>query len=149
MIHGVDASFLVALELDEHSDHDAAREMFGRLVVAGDRFAIAPQVLAEFIHVVTDSRRFSRPVGITDAIQVAEKWWNAAEVDQVFPDHPATSSLFDWLRRYSLGRKRVLDTLFATTLQKAGITSILTLNPADFAVFGVFTCNTPTQSTTP
>jgi predicted nucleic acid-binding protein len=149
MTHGVDASFLVALELDEHVDHDSAKDTLSRLVAAGDRFAIAPQVLAEFIHVVTDVRRFTRPVQMTTAIQLAEKWWNAAEVDQVFTDSPATSRLFDWLRRYSLGRKRILDTLLATTLQQFGVTSILTTNPADFAVFGAFTCITPTRATSP
>lgn len=146
MIHGVDASFLVAAEIDEHHEHDAAWETFHRLDALGDRFAIAPQILAEFLHIVTDGRRFSRPLSMSAAIQVAERWWNAAEVERVFPNDSATSTLFDWLRRYSLGRKRVLDTLFATTLRQAAITSILTLNPADFAVFGDFTCITPTRA---
>ena len=34
-----------------------ARETLSRLFAAGDRIAVAPQVIAEFIHVVTDSRR--------------------------------------------------------------------------------------------
>jgi predicted nucleic acid-binding protein len=45
--------------------------------------------------------------------------------------------------QFSLGRKRLLDTLLAATFHQAGIHSILTTNAADFAVFGVFTCITP------
>ena len=39
-----------------------------------------------------------------------------------------------------VGRKRVLDTMLAATYRSAGITSILTLNAADFTVFGEFSC---------
>jgi hypothetical protein len=43
-----------------------------------------------------------------------------------------------------------LDTLLAATYRQAGIDSLLTANPADFGVFGVFTCITPkTAATTP
>jgi predicted nucleic acid-binding protein len=45
-------------------DHVAARATLSRLLGNGDRLALAPQVLAEFIHVVTDSRRFRQPVEI-------------------------------------------------------------------------------------
>jgi hypothetical protein len=42
-----------------------------------------------------------------------------------------------------LGRKRLLDTLLAATYHQAGVQSLLTTNPGDFVVFGVFTCVTP------
>jgi hypothetical protein len=61
----------------------------------------------------------------------------------VFPDEGATQQFLDWLKQYSLGRKRLLDTLLAATYHQAGITSLLTTNPADFAVFGVFRCISP------
>ena len=51
------------------------------------------------------------------------------------------AELTDPERRRNLGR--LLDTLLAATYKQAGIRSLLTTNPADFAVFGVFTCVTP------
>jgi hypothetical protein len=45
---------------------------------------------------------------------------------------------FTWLAQFSLGRKRLLDTLLAATYGQAGIRSLLTTNPPDFQVFGVF-----------
>jgi predicted nucleic acid-binding protein len=74
MIHGLDTGFLVAAEVREHADHVAARGTLARLLSAGDLIAMAPQVLAEFIHIVTDSRRFAQPLDLTAARQLAEQW---------------------------------------------------------------------------
>jgi predicted nucleic acid-binding protein len=150
MIHGLDTGFLVAAEVLEHAEHVAARDTLARLLAAGDLIAIAPQVLAEFIHVVTDPRRFGRPLDITAAHRLAEQWWTAREVVHAFPDGAATRQFLAWLRQFSLGRKRLLDTLLAATYKQAGTLSLLTTNPADFTVFGVFSCITPTGTgTTP
>ncbi len=82
--------------------------------------------------------------------QLAEQWWTASDVVPVFPDDGATRQFLGWLTQFSLGRKRLLDTLLAATYRQAGIQSLLTTNPADFGVFGVFTCITPkTAATTP
>ncbi len=143
MIHGLDTGFLVAAEVFEHADHVAARDILARLLAAGDEIAIAPQVLAEFIHIVTDPRRFTQPLDMTAAHRLAERWWTARQVAHVFPDDVATRNFLAWIQKFALGRKRLLDTLLAATYDHAGIQSILTTNPTDFAVFGVFTCVTP------
>jgi predicted nucleic acid-binding protein len=141
--HGLDTGFLVAAEVIEHAEHTGARETLARLLSAGDLIGVAPQVLAEFIHIVTDSRRFAQPLDITAARQLAEEWWTAREVVRVFPDDAATRQFLAWLQQFSLGRKRLLDTLLAATYRQAGIQSLLTTNQADFKVFGVFTCIEP------
>ena len=61
MIYGVDTGFLVAAEVVEHPDHLAARAKLADFSLAGDLLARVPQVLAEFVHVVTDARRFGQP----------------------------------------------------------------------------------------
>lgn len=73
MIHGVDTGILVAAALVELTEHASARAMLARLTANGDRLALAPQVLAEFIHVVTDSRRFVEPLTVAEAIGVADE----------------------------------------------------------------------------
>lgn len=52
MTHGLDLGFLVAAEVAEHSAPADARAKLASFVANGDRFALASQVLAEFIHVV-------------------------------------------------------------------------------------------------
>jgi hypothetical protein len=70
-------------------------------------------------------------------------WWTARDVNQVFPDDRATRLFLAWVRQYSLGRKRLLDTLLAATYRVAGVSSLLTTDPSDFATFGGFTCVAP------
>jgi predicted nucleic acid-binding protein len=143
MIHGLDTGFLVAVELQEHSDNPSATALLANAIRAGDVIGVAPQVLAEFIHVVTDARRFSNPLSIQIAVQTAEKWWTARDVVQVLPDDAAVRQFFDWMQRFGLGRKRILDTLLAANFARLGISSIMTTNPADFVVFGCFQCLVP------
>ena len=96
MIHGLDTGFLVAAEVREHAEHAGARITLTQVLSAGDVIAIAPQVLAEFIHVVTDPRRFTQPLDMKAARDVAEQWWTASDVVQAFPDAGA-------VRRFSHG----------------------------------------------
>jgi predicted nucleic acid-binding protein len=138
VIHGLATSFLVAVEVASHADHASARSRFQKLLRAHDTFAVAPQILAEFVHVVTDPRRFASPLTMEQAVKRAEIWWNASEVVHVLPTAESTLLLLGWLEDHRLGRKRLLDTMLASTLQAGGVTSILTLNRDDFAVFGGF-----------
>ncbi len=148
MIHGLDTGFLVAAEVREHTEHAGARATLTQVLSAGDIVSIAPQLLAEFIHVVTDPRRFTQPLDMNMARDIAEQWWTASDVVQAFPDAGAVRQFLTWLQQFSLGRKRLLDTLLAATYQQAGIQSLLTTNQSDFLVFGVFTCVAPGRSGT-
>jgi predicted nucleic acid-binding protein len=143
MIHGLDTGFLVAVEMREHALHLPAQATLARVIGAGDQIGIAPQVLSEFIHVGTDPRRFVNALDVTTAGLLAEKWWLARDVVQVFPNDQATRQFFAWLAQFNLGRKRLLDTLLAATYREAGIHSILTTNAADFAILGGFNCIMP------
>ena len=53
------------------------------------------------------------------------------------------------MARHQLLRKRVLDTMLAASYRSGGITSLLTLNAPDFAVFGEFTCLGAAEATAP
>jgi predicted nucleic acid-binding protein len=143
MIHGMDTGFLVALENESHTQHFDARATVARLLAANDRIAIAPQVLAEFLHVATDVRRFSRALDMDVAREIARNWWGAEEVVQVFPSNDVVVQFLTWHAHHSLGRKRLLDTLLAATYFRANVRSILTTNEADFRIFGAFSCITP------
>lgn len=83
MTHGFDTSFLVSAEVACHPDHERARARLDAPRVAGERFALAPQVLAEFVHVVTDARRFTDPLTMETAMERARAWWNAPEIEPV------------------------------------------------------------------
>ena len=143
MIHGLDTGYLVAFEVAEHPSHMAARSRLSELIARGDTLAIAPQIVSEFAHVVTDAKRFGSPLPMAEAIRLGEQWWTARDVVPVFPNDLAVRQQLAWMRQHFLGRKRLLDTLLASTYWQAGISSILTTNPSDFTVFGCFQCVTP------
>lgn len=138
MIYGLDTSFLVASEIDEHPQHSMVQAAIARLLVNGDRMALAPQVLAEFVHIVTDQRRFANPLTLSVAHDVALKWWTARDTVHVFPDERATLCYLALVQGFSLGRKRLLDTLLAATYDSAGVASLLTINVRDFTLYGCF-----------
>jgi predicted nucleic acid-binding protein len=78
----------------EHTEHSAARDTLARLLSAGDQIAIAPQVLAEFIHIVTDYRRFTQPLDMIAARQMAEGRDSIAQAAGY------------WCRKFIAGEKR-------------------------------------------
>lgn len=138
MTHGIDTDFLVAVEVREHPFHLRADALLTDLLTKGHDLAVAPQTLAEFIHIVTDAKRMPRPLGMAEAIHRASHWWQAAEVVRVFPNSEATTDFLSWLQLHGLGRKRLLDTLLAATFHRAGIRHIITNNERDYRVLGLF-----------
>lgn len=138
MIHGLDTTLLVQAEVAGHPGHAPARRLLDRLLGDGHSFALAPQVLAEFIHVVTDPKRFERPLAMDAARRRAAQWWSAQEVVPALPDERTVACFLGWLHEHRLGRKRLLDTLLAATYLTNDVRSILSTNARDFAVFGCF-----------
>ncbi len=136
---GLDTTFLVQVEIQEADGHGAALELLRREIVGRDREAgLAPQVLSEFVHVVTDGRRFERPLSMAQALARADFWWNATEVERIVPDEQVVRQFLAWMREHGLGRKRLLDTLLAATYYRRGVTRIVSSNARDYRVFGVF-----------
>jgi len=138
MIYGVDASFLVQLAVADLPGHQGAQTLKDRLIKESARLALAPQTLAEFVHVITDPRRFSNPLPVEVAVSHSERWWNLEEVVPVFPDQEAIVLFHRWMAVHRLGRKRLLDTLLAATFCSHGVERLITSDPGGFSVFGCF-----------
>ena len=103
---GVDTTFLVQLELVELTAHSAAHHLLQREILQPQvPLALAPQVLAEFIHIVTDPRRFQKPLTMDEAIAKARFWWNAVEVRHVFPTDDSTRIALEWLQRQEVAEE--------------------------------------------
>ncbi len=135
---GIDTSWLIEVSLRAHPRYADARAMLKQFAEAAERLALTPQVLSEFVHAVTDSRRFQDPLSMSEATDAAEDWWNSNSVRHIFPTLESVRLGFHWMRQYDLGRKRVLDTQLAATFYMHGITRILTSNAKDYRIFGCF-----------
>lgn len=135
---GVDTSCLVAFAVGEHPQHEQVRIRWSTLAQEGCRLGLTPLALSEFVHVVTDAKRFQQPCSVLRALDFVEAWWPAPEVEHVFPTAPSLELSWKWMRQFQLGRKRVLDTQLASIFFERGIRKVFTINPRDFEIFSVF-----------
>ena len=136
----------------EWMDCQAETPLFGDLITAPREQAIRYHLTSgtsgrQPLRVLDGMK--DQPLRMDEARHIAQQWWTARDVDRVFPHEAATQQFLAWLEQFSLGRKRLLDTLLAATYHQAGIPSVLTTNPADFATFGIFTCITPSAPASP
>lgn len=140
---GIDTTFLIQLEVVGAPKHQRARSILESTLRDNGQLALAPQVLSEFIHIITDPRRFESPLSMSKAVRRAEDWWSAKEVTTVLPSKESVKLALQWLDFYKLGRKRILDTQLAATYYAAGIINILSSNERDFKVFELFDIESP------
>lgn len=140
---GLDCNILVQLALQDHPGNSATIASVQAEVQRGNSLAIAPLVINEFLHVITDQRRFSPPLTMVQALVWIEGFLAHTSVSVVQPSALSTRQTLGWMRQFNLGRKRILDTHLAAVLHTAGASRLVTSNPSDFAVFGVFEIITP------
>jgi predicted nucleic acid-binding protein len=115
--------------------HAKARKLVRAEIRAGRSVAIALQVLWEFLHVVTDPRRFTTPMPMSSALATTGALWDAPDTQRVVAGPRTAHRTIELLRTLELGRKRILDTALAATLEEAGIDRLATFNGKDFEAF--------------
>lgn len=135
MIVGIDTDVLVNWMMRGAPDHSRARRLIEREVQAGCLLGFTPQVIAEFLHVVTDSRRFKTPMTMPEATSIVRRLWSAPETERILPGPTIVERATELIDRLRLGRKRILDTLLACTFEAGRVTRIATFNRADFSAF--------------
>lgn len=89
----------------------------------------------EFVHVVTDPRRYEPPVGMGRRWPSRGSTSGKSNVLCLALDAAAVAEAFDIVDRHRLGRKRLADTLLAATFFQHGVRQIVTCNRADFEGF--------------
>ncbi len=135
---GIDTTFLIAAVHEEHPRHPEVADLMSRWITADERLGLCSQVVAEFLHVVTDSRRFERPMTMQEALRQVDDWLLAEESAWFSTGDDVILLAMQWMSQFQLGRKRILDTLIAATYASQDVGRLATLNAADFLIFDVF-----------
>jgi predicted nucleic acid-binding protein len=136
LICGVDANVLICSAIESMPEHPKVFSFFEDRVLTGElRCGVTFQVLLEFIHVTTDSKRFKSPLALKECLGMVEQYWNASNWHRLFPNSNTGTRTLDLIRLYRLGRKRLLDTYLAATLLDNQVTTLITCDSADFGVF--------------
>lgn len=136
MILGVDTDILVTWVMRGTPLHTAVRRFVEHEIQdQGSLLGLTPQVIQEFLHVTTDPRRFEHPLAMPEALRICRSLGSSREVQWILPSPEALPRTLDLLDQFKLGRKRILDTALAATLECAGVQRLMTLNRRDYEVF--------------
>src|SRR5262245_3068827 len=124
---GVDTNVLIYAHLSESPHHARLRSfLLERLSRDAVSVVSTPAILHELVHLVTDGRRFSPPLAMSDALALARFYLEHAQVECIRLDAAAVASAFELIDRHQLGRKRIADTLFAASLLGQGVQELIT-----------------------
>lgn len=139
----LDTTFLIDLYWSDSPRHEKAVYFYNKLCEQAENepeeIIIYYNCFNEFVHVITDSKRFSNAFTMEDALDIVDLWCNLENVRIVYPDEKSFSMAKAWLSIYSLGRNRLNDTNMAACYAQSGASKIITANPADFNLFQIFT----------
>jgi hypothetical protein len=70
-----------------------------------------------------------------EAVERIWEIWDSEEVVRVLPGPEVLPRTLELLLARKLGRKRILDTALAVTLEHTGVHRLATFSPADFKIF--------------
>ena len=136
---GIDTTFLIDLEIKESPRHERAVEIFNKWREEKNSFlVIYSNVFNEFLHVITDAKRFVNPVPMETAIERCWYWIDHQRVKVVYSSDDSLKRLLVWMSMHELGRKRINDTTMAAVYAQEGVSKIITANPADFEILKTF-----------
>lgn len=136
---GIDTTFLIDLEILESPRHTAAVEVFNNWRNEKNSIlVIYSNVFNEFLHVVTDPKRFENPVTIETAIERCWYWIDHSRVRVVYSGDDSLKRQLLWMSMYNLGRKRINNITMAAAYAQAGVSKIITANPDDYEILNTF-----------
>ena len=136
MILALDTDVVVSWLMSGAPRHAVARSFVdAELRRPGGAIALVPQTLHEVLHVATDPRRFERPLPMKEALRLVRQLWEARDVVRVQPGPHVPLRTLELMERHRLGRKRILDTALAATLEGAEIRRLATFNGDNFSIF--------------
>ena len=136
---GLDTCFLIDLYWKDSPRNKNARELYSQ--IARDesiKIAVYFNCFNEFLHVITDAKRFENPFSIKEAISVIDFWCDIDRVTVLYPDDTTFKRTITWMNMYNLGRNRINDTQMASCYLTNNVSSIITANPGDFEIFDCF-----------
>ena len=139
---GIDTCFLIDLYWEDSPRNKNARVLFSKIANNESvKVAVYYNCFNEFLHVITDSKRFENPLSVSEAISVIDYWCDIDRVTVLYPDDTSFKRTLAWMNRYQLGRNRVNDTQMASCYLTSGVSTIITANPKDFEIFESFEIN--------
>ena len=140
---GLDCNILVQIAIADHPANTKTLSILQNEVHQGTKLVFPSLVVTEFLHVVTDPRRFDPPLSMEEALDWVQDFLSNPAVQMIESNEASRHHMFQWMRQFNLGRKRILDTHLAAIFHVNGVRRLLTSNPSDFRIFGELEIITP------
>lgn len=132
---GLDSCFLIDLYWEDSPRHAAVLKKFNEIAASGQDVCVYYNCFNEFIHVITDKKRFENAFSMEEALSVVDEWRDLENVKILFPDEQSFGRTVAWLSVYKLSCNRLNDTNMAASYVHSGVSSVITANPKDFEIF--------------
>ncbi|MBN2006492.1 MAG: type II toxin-antitoxin system VapC family toxin [Anaerolineae bacterium] len=129
----VDTNVLVYSTVAGNPWHQEARDWLAHLHTSGLALCVTPQILREYVVVLTRGAVFETQFSTAEVLAVVETLLQTLEV--LDETTIVASTLRDLLRRYPLCGKRIHDANLVAVMLTYGITRLATYNRDDFVVF--------------
>jgi len=94
--------------------------------------------------VATDPKRFEHPMTMTNARAVTLELWDSRDVVKVRPTESVVHRVTELMQRHRLGRRRILDTALAATLEGQRLRRLAAMNSRDYRAFSFLEIVDPT-----
>jgi uncharacterized protein len=131
----VDTNILVYAADQSAAFHSVCRALLDRGLLGQERLVLSPQVLSEFISVVTNSNVTPSPLSSANAYAHAEVLAKSFEL--IVPSLQVFDRALDLLRKTGIAGKRVHDVMHAATMLENGITRIYTFDSGFSKIPGI------------
>ena len=131
----VDTNVLVYAADESAAFHGACQHLLDRAADGALQLVLSPQILSEFVAVVTNPNVMPRPLSPDDAYAHAEQLGSICRV--VTPMPAVVQRWISLLRQTGISGKRVHDMLHVATMLESGIEQIYTYDSGFVSVPGI------------
>jgi predicted nucleic acid-binding protein len=129
----IDTNVLVYAHFPSSPHHAASYDLLRRAERGEIGLAIVPQVVAEFVSVVTNPKRVSPPKSIEEAVEAVHRVMAIPNVVLLpFPEK-ATQTFLSLLLTHPATGPEIFDRQIAAVMIEYGIQTVYTFNVRDFA----------------
>ena len=99
------------------------------------RVVVTVGILHELLHIVTDARRFQKPMSVSEAITLVRAYSGRTNVRVLPAEEVDLLNALELMTKLHLGRNRAADALLAAVLRRHSIRRLLTRNLRGFSCF--------------
>lgn len=131
----LDTNILVHAWNEASPNYERAIRLRDTAANAQIQACVCPQVLFEFLAVITDPRRIKRPISPRQAAEEVRAYEESQEIGKIYPTMTTVRTVLRLIEKYRIARQAVFDAVIVATMLDNDVRTICTENERDFAEY--------------